>query len=119
MVTKTPAASRSGTESRWQTGYALKLLATDAVVVTGSVLLAQHIRFGTGPLDSFGLQYTTLSSAALALLWLAALSIFQSRSSKVLGVGLEEYRRVINATFWIFGVVAIAALLMKLSLIHI
>lgn len=113
MVTKAPVASRATTAERWQAGYAARLLITDATIVTAAVLLGQTIRFGTGPLDDFAPYSKTVSSAALALLWLAALSIFQSRSPKVMGIGLEEYRRVINATFWLFGFVAIAALLMK------
>lgn len=49
----------------------------------------------------------TFYTVALGLLWLFALSVFQTRSHQVLGAGLEEYRRVVSATFWIFGVVAI------------
>ena len=113
MVTKAPALSLSGAAVRWQAGYSMRLLATDAAVVITSVLLAQSVRFGTGPLDDLGEQSKTLSSAALALLWLVALSIFQTRAPKVLGIGLDEYRSVVSATFWLFGVIAIAALLFK------
>ena len=115
MVSWAPTVTRSNAATRWQTGYSSRLLVTDAVVVTGSVLLAQSVRFGTGPLNDLGEHSKTFWSAALALLWLAALSIFQTRAPKVLGIGLDEYRGVVSATFWIFGVVAIAALLLRLE----
>jgi exopolysaccharide biosynthesis polyprenyl glycosylphosphotransferase len=77
------------------------------------VVIAHKVRFGTSPLNQVGEYSQTIFSTALALLWLAALSIFQARSPKILGVGLEEYRRVISATFWLFGVIAIASLAFK------
>ena len=113
MVTKAPVALRTQNSQRWQQGYAVRLLVTDIAVVTGAVLLGQTVRFGTVPLDSFTSNSRTLASAVLALLWLAVLSIFQTREPKVLGVGLDEYRGVVSATFWLFGIVAIAALLFK------
>lgn len=113
MATRAPALSRSDATARWQALYTSRLLVTDAIVVVAADFLGQSVRFGTGPLDNIGDSSHTLSSVTLSLLWLMALSVSQSRAPKILGVGLEEYRRVINATFWLFGVVAIAALLLK------
>jgi exopolysaccharide biosynthesis polyprenyl glycosylphosphotransferase len=118
MVTKAPATRRSAVVTRWQTGYAMRLLITDVTVVAVAVLLAQYIRFGHSPLDGvygFAGSRATLFSAALITLWILALSVFQTRSATVLGVGFDEYRRVVSASFWIFGFVAIASLLFKLG----
>lgn len=115
MVTKALTASRATGATRWEHGYALQLLVTDTLVVAGAVLLAQYVRFGRSPLDAFGDDWMTFYTVVLGLLWLFALSVFQTRSHQVLGAGLEEYRRVVSATFWIFGVVAILALLLQLE----
>jgi len=115
MVTKAPAVPLVAATSRWAPGYAVRLLLTDSVVVVSAVLLAQYLRFGRTPLESLGDTRLTQYSVALCLLWLTSLAIFQTRSPEVLGAGVDEYRRVISATFWLFGVVAIAALLLKLG----
>ena len=112
MVTRSPVAVRNPGTRRWQTGYLVRLLITDVAVITAAVVLAQRVRLGDGfDSDELGSLY----SVAFALLWLAALSIFQTRTPRVLGAGLDEYRRVVSATFWVFGLVAITALLLKLD----
>jgi exopolysaccharide biosynthesis polyprenyl glycosylphosphotransferase len=89
---------------------------TDAVVVAGAVLLAQYARFGSTPTaDGLVSHFETAYSAILIGIWLAALAGMRTRSPKHLGAGIEEYRRVVVASFWTFGVVAIAELLMKLE----
>ncbi len=55
-------------------------------------------------------------SAAIAVLWMAALSINNSRSVRVIGSGAEEYRRVWSATATVFGGVAIVSMLFKLEI---
>ena len=50
-------------------------------------------------------------SALLAALWLGVLGLHHSRLAPLLGSGMEEYRRVVGASFWTFGVLAIVALL--------
>jgi exopolysaccharide biosynthesis polyprenyl glycosylphosphotransferase len=47
--------------------------------------------------------------------WLSALAGFHTRSPRLIGSGLEEYRRVVAASFWTFGAIAIVALLLKLD----
>jgi exopolysaccharide biosynthesis polyprenyl glycosylphosphotransferase len=102
--------------SRWERRYANYLRLTDTVVVTGAVLLAQYARFGSTPAaESLVSHYETAYSAILVVIWLAALAGMRTRSPKHLGAGIEEYRRVVVASFWTFGVVAIAELLMKLE----
>lgn len=49
-------------------------------------------------------------------IWLVALSAQRSRSERVLAVGGEEYRRVVNATVLAFGVTAILAFLFEIRL---
>ena len=107
-----PAVGRS----RWEQRYTLNLRITDTVVVVGAVLVAQYARFGSTPAAEGLLDnYETAYSVALITIWLSALAGLRARSPKYLGAGIEEYRRVVAASFWTFGAVAIAELLMKLE----
>lgn len=100
----------------WRDRYAVLTRITDALVVAGAVSVAQYVRFGSASVD-LGIPESRhyFYSAALIVLWLAALEIFQTRHGRVLGSGVAEYRRVIAATFWIFGFIAIASLVLKLG----
>ena len=55
-------------------------------------------------------------TGVLLVVWLFALTWFGSRDQKTIGYGAVEYRRVIQATFAVFGVAAIASYLFKLEL---
>ncbi len=102
---------------RWQKHYAFWLAVTDVAVVVGAVLLAQYLRFGHTVLaDSGWTNRSTGCSLLFALLWLAALTVFHTRSPRVIGDGFNEYQLVISASFWTFGVIAIASLLLKLDI---
>lgn len=100
---------------RWESLYAFRLLVTDAVIVVAAVTLGQYIRFGQAELPKGTSNRLTVYSVLFALLWLSALAIFRTRSPRVIGDGLDEYRHVISASFWIFGAIAIASLLFKLE----
>ena len=108
--------------AQWQRRYAAKLRATDTVVVCAAVVLAQYVRFGAAQKDSvdwalnpFGYSnyFVPAFSILFALAWLAALSGFRTRSPRLVGTGIEEYRRVVAASFWTFGAIAIVTLLLK------
>jgi exopolysaccharide biosynthesis polyprenyl glycosylphosphotransferase len=108
----TPVLARA----RWERRYTLNLRITDTVVVIGAVLVAQYVRFGSTPAENGLFSYETAYSVALIVIWLSALAGFRARSPKYLGAGIEEYRRVVAASFWTFGAVAICELLMKLEI---
>lgn len=101
----------------WERQYIARLRVTDVLVVILSVALAQIVRFGdvemTGLLST--MTYTGVS-VALAGLWIAFLAIFRTRSPRVIGNGAEEYRRIVSATFRLFGVIAIASLLFRIDI---
>ncbi len=56
------------------------------------------------------------TTAAVVLLWALMLSVFDARSAKVIGFGSDEYKRVLNSTFVVFALVAMAAYLFRLDL---
>src|ERR1700736_2956382 len=109
-----PVLSRPGT--RWEAPYASRLLMTDVAIVVGSILVAQFVRFGQSSLSTFASSRLPLFSILFALLWLSALAIFHTRSPRVIGGGIDEYRSVVSASFWTFGAIAIGALLFKLEI---
>ncbi|WP_394855330.1 sugar transferase [Rhodococcus cerastii] len=101
----------------WEHRYVERLRFTDVVVVILAVALAQYIRFGeieiTVATKSM-ISYATVS-VGLAAVWIAFLAIFRTRSPHVIGSGAEEYRRIVSATFRLFGVIAIASLLFRVD----
>ncbi|WP_276058130.1 sugar transferase [Mycolicibacterium duvalii] len=103
----------------WQQAYALRLVAVDLVAIVLAVGLAQCLRFGATlqGLEQAGLVWNyTVVSALIVATWMAALSINRSRSTRVIGSGAEEYRRVWLATMSVFGFVAIVSMLFKLEI---
>jgi exopolysaccharide biosynthesis polyprenyl glycosylphosphotransferase len=88
------------------------------VGVVLAVGLAQWLRFGTLP--GTGQAYKSANylvvSAAIVAGWMFALSINHARSTRVVGSGAEEYRRVWIATIAVFGAIAIVSMLLKLEI---
>jgi exopolysaccharide biosynthesis polyprenyl glycosylphosphotransferase len=107
----------------WSRSFGKRLAITDFVVVAWAVIGTQIAWFGT--LDAelnvseyrggFGLNYTLISLALIAT-WSAILTGFGTRDSRFIGTGNNEYRRVVDATVRLFGVVAIIAFLFQLNL---
>lgn len=101
----------------WEARYAARLRITDFVVVLCAVTVAQVIRFGQIDVRELWSVASHLGlSGALAALWLTFLAIFRTRSPRVIGSGSEEYRRIVSATFKLFGAIAIGSLLFRLDL---
>jgi len=102
----------------WQRGYARRLVFLDVLGVALAIGLAQWLRFGgldgEVPTHEY-LEYPTVS-LGIAIVWITALSINHSRSPRVIGSGVEEYRRVLVATLAVFGGVAIVSMLFKLQI---
>jgi exopolysaccharide biosynthesis polyprenyl glycosylphosphotransferase len=102
---------------RWQGHYAGRLFAIDSIVVITAVVLAQYLRFGNSSASTeAGDGYVTAYSILVVTLWLSTLAGFRTRSPKIIGAGLEEYRRLCAASFATFGALAIAELLLKLEI---
>lgn len=100
--------------STWQRRYAAKVRVSDFLVVCGAVALGQLTRFGeTLAPPGYERYYVPAYSILFAAAWLAALSAFRTRSARIVGTGVEEYRRVVTASFYTFGAIAIVTLLLK------
>ncbi|KAE9728163.1 hypothetical protein, partial [Escherichia coli] len=120
-MTTSPAVSRR--PSPWDRDYRTRLLLTDILVILISVFGTQLISFGTEfgydvgfnrPID-IAVNYTWIS-VVLSISWLLALQIYDSRDRRIVGSGYAEYRRIVDASIRLFGVVAIIAYLFQIFL---
>jgi exopolysaccharide biosynthesis polyprenyl glycosylphosphotransferase len=105
--------------AHWYEKYRYALFVTDLLMIVVALLTAQYSRFGgesgalaVGPWQ-FGYGVVGL---VLELIWVFALTATESRSKRVIGAGLEEYRAVLNGTVAAFGVVAVLSYLFEISL---
>lgn len=101
----------------WRKRYARRLATVDAFVVIWAVAGAFGVRFGFAEVGAGATQdfYYVLLSAALAIIWWLMLRFWGSREDKVLGSGSEEYKRVLAASGWLFGCVAIVSYALRID----
>ena len=103
----------------WRRKLVIALAVTDAAFVTVALLVAQLVRFRRDGLDASTPQtdvaYLTLG-AAIAAVWLVALSATSSRLLRNIGTGTVEYQRVVNATLMTFGLLAMVAYLAQIEI---
>jgi exopolysaccharide biosynthesis polyprenyl glycosylphosphotransferase len=85
-----------------------------AVVATVAQMVASHAAPSGGAVGMSSIQATGLL-VVLAVGWLVALEVQQSRDISLIGIGAEEYRRVTFATAWVFGMFAVTAVLLDIS----
>ncbi len=57
--------------------------------------------------------YFSVLSVIVAAIWLALLAAYRTRSPRIVGAGVEEYRRVMSATLATIGVVAVALMIFR------
>lgn len=123
-ATASVASRHPRTEKRWNRRYRNYLRASDLLIVSVAVFVAQFARFGNWAeepsLDTYSIlgsnvSYTFLS-IVIALGWTFSLSLSDTRDPTVIGVGSTEYSRIVEATVQLFGALAIFDLLLKLNI---
>lgn len=94
-------------------------MVTDAILLALTLVGTQTLWLGIDGAPRLISTATSLtvpySAASLALfvLWMLFLKLFGTRNPRVIGSGFVEYSRVAGASFRLFGVVAIVALLLQ------
>jgi exopolysaccharide biosynthesis polyprenyl glycosylphosphotransferase len=78
-------------------------------------LQSTELAITAAQVGSFTIEYSTVSLALIAG-WLLVLSVVATRDAKIVGSGSTEYRRVVDATVRLFGLVAILMYLLKSDL---
>ena len=98
----------------WRRRYARALILTDVVVVIAALASAQMVRLGrpVTALDIASIYYSVLS-LIVAAIWLVFLAAYRTRSPRIVGAGVEEYRRVLSATLGTVGVIAVALMILR------
>ncbi|RIX28336.1 sugar transferase [Amnibacterium setariae] len=101
-ITLPATPARTATGRRWSQRLAMRLAATDALVVALTVLVAHLAAFGAAGRAATTSRYAAdlpyaVISLGLAVLWLTALWVVDSRDEDEIGTGTTEYRRVIRA----------------------
>jgi exopolysaccharide biosynthesis polyprenyl glycosylphosphotransferase len=81
----------------------------DAFVVVWAVAGAYIVRFGIESdfMASNQESAYVVFSVGLVICWWVMLGAWNSRQSRILGAGSDEYKRVAAASLWLFGLVAI------------
>lgn len=122
LTTETPPVfgenAKNVATPAWFAKYRYAIFVTDLVVIVAALLVAQRSRFGTvdghimaGPVQ---VDYA-VAGLVIELIWVLALTASESRSMRVIGAGLDEYRKVINATFATFGLIAVCSYLLSIE----
>lgn len=111
----------------WRKAYAHRLTLTDTLVLVWVVFGTQLVWLGFNKVASTGsysvgqvlgngaINYSVIS-LAIIIAWLLSLSIYGTRTDRVIGVGATEYKLVFGASVRLFGLIAIAAFLLKIDL---
>lgn len=108
-----------GPVSDWRRTYARRLAVVDSLVVLWAMAGALVVRFGAlqegNPFDDHMQPYLVLT-LILSFAWWLALGLAGSRETTVLGYGTDEYKRVVAASFWVFGLVAVFSYAFRLEI---
>jgi exopolysaccharide biosynthesis polyprenyl glycosylphosphotransferase len=102
-----------GSTKAWTTGYLRRAALADCACALGAGFLAAQLRFGNhGGLPASYLGFT----CALPVLWCAAVLLAGGYDSRFIGLGSDEFRRVLNAAVTLIAGVAIFSYSAKLDL---
>lgn len=105
---------RATHEWHWTRRFALRLAVTDALVIFAAIVFGYLTLFDAEQIEvtfrgwSILVDYIVFDSI-LALGWMAVLELSSSRARGILGFGVTEYRRVISASFALFGGLVVTA----------
>ena len=110
----TPATAPSSVEGpAWARQYQRRIILSDIAIVLGVVFAAflsgSAVATGATALVNVPIALA-LAPTVIAITWIIMLSVYHTRDARIVGIGLIEYRRVVNASVLAFGLLAIAFL---------
>jgi len=108
------AAATSTTHAPWTAVFGRLQIAVDVIAIVTALTIAAAAAGLVAPWMSEGVEgglltEGTVVSVVTAAIWLLFLAATASRSPRVVGTGATEYRRVVQSTFFVFGLVALVA----------
>ena len=89
----------------WERSYVAAVVALDASAALTALVIA-NVRYGGQPLAGHPLWQQVAFTSTLVLLWLAAMAAARSYEPRFLGLGSEEYRRILVAAVVVMATVA-------------
>lgn len=106
----------------WREIYASRLAITDLLVLIWVVFGVQIAWFGLdtanvsfrGNAADLAVNYTAVS-VLIIMGWMVMLAIYGTRGYRVMGTGPEEYRRIVDGSTRLFGLMAIVAYLFHID----
>ncbi|PKK15395.1 sugar transferase [Thermomonospora sp. CIF 1] len=101
------AAQERSKRTDWIPRYLYWALALDFVAMLVAGMVAFVVRFTPVP-EEYHLPYLALG-VALPMLWVATLSVERAYEARFIGVGWEEFHRVVRSGFVMTAIVATAA----------
>jgi exopolysaccharide biosynthesis polyprenyl glycosylphosphotransferase len=111
-------APASASTPAWVRRYRFRLALSDTLIITAAVMAALMTRFWWGETVSGIPQFavgTWMIAAVIVGVWIVAVGSYHTRDARVVGIGLTEYRRVVNASVLTFGLLAIIFLVLKID----
>jgi exopolysaccharide biosynthesis polyprenyl glycosylphosphotransferase len=112
-VTHTATETRRDQSGGWSTWYVRLAVGIDflCMLVAGSFALAIRFR---GITSAYTLPYFAMT-ASLPFLWVITLTLCRAYEPRLIGVGSEEFRRVLQSGFVLTATVAVAAYATKID----
>lgn len=105
-------------ESDWRQRHTRSLALVDAAAVLWAMSGALVLRFGTTQgqelITTAGEPYIAVTILVSAIWWVM-LGFWGSRETKILGYGTDEYKRLLSASFWLFGLIAVVSYVFQLD----
>ncbi|MDN3481479.1 sugar transferase [Arthrobacter sp. APC 3897] len=115
------SALATGDRARWISRYRRILRVFDLAAVTLAVSVAHLARFGVAPEFMSGggpavnISYIAVSTGIWAA-WLLSLAAYRTRDPRILGAGVDEYKRVISSTVILMGLIAVFCLVFQVDI---
>jgi exopolysaccharide biosynthesis polyprenyl glycosylphosphotransferase len=111
---------RTAARPFWESGYATALALVDAVCITGACAIALAVNFnGDDPTFSASLTDASrvipysLFVALITPVWVAVIAASRAYEARFLGVGSEEFKRLVNASVRFVALIAFVAFAFK------
>lgn len=103
---------------QWSSRYRTLIAWVDGVAVLWAMAGALVLRFGTFEGDTLitaGGKPYVIATLFLSLVWWLMLGLWGSRDITHLGYGTEEFKRILSASFWLFGLIATFSYIFRLE----
>lgn len=102
----------------WARRYRTIITLTDVGIIVFSVLAAFAARFWwgetLGEISAISLEYWSTMGVTI-IAWVVMLSVHHTRDTRVVGVGVAEYRGIVSASVLTFGLLAIFFIAFKVD----